>query len=578
MLSKETLKYLSLRIDRALARGSRAGQTLAPLCYRVKVPKDKLDLLVGTFLKDRYFVLSILGKGGMSLVYRAKDMHTGKIVALKALRTQGMGDEILVKRFRLEAEVLHRLNHPRIVSVHDYGTSKHGQPFFVMDYLIGVSLNQVLKLEGALKPERFQDIFVQVAAAIAHAHKHGAIHRDIKPGNIMLVEMGDTRDYVKIVDFGIAKLAEDAAKLTRMGEVWGSPIYMSPEQGMGTTIDARTDIYSLGVVMYESLTGEVPFLGRNYVETMTMQISEPPAPFSDVCPELKIPAALEMIVFRALQKSPDERYQSMNEMKSDLERALNTAAPSDRPESTGSRPVWGFMKKKVEEFQVAAPADTILEPIPPGQDMSPGAVSGSISESIPEPTPEAEVNYEDEITRHLIRGVSDPEIVSASTPMEPFEATERNSPRLESLIKKTSTLTPEPRQSPAPESQEEQPPQPDAGRRPAGRNSGKTTSSGMKRNTGSRMAARNNTGSRVNARSNTGSRISSRSNTGSHMRTGREPASKGALAAKILIAIAAAGIVYGVAVSPDMRRVLIDFIYKTDWGEKPQTGEGQPEL
>ncbi|MBK9142925.1 MAG: serine/threonine protein kinase [Candidatus Melainabacteria bacterium] len=564
MLSKETLKYLSLRIDRALARGSPTGQPLAPLCYRVRVPKDKLDLLVGTFLKDRYFVLSILGKGGMSLVYRAKDMHTGKIVALKALRTQGMGDEVLVKRFRLEAEVLHRLNHPRIVSVHDYGTSKHGQPFFVMDYLIGVSLNQVLKREGALKPERFQDIFVQVAAAIAHAHKHGAIHRDIKPGNIMLVEMGDTRDYVKIVDFGIAKLAEDAAKLTRMGEVWGSPIYMSPEQGMGTTIDARTDIYSLGVVMYESLTGEVPFLGRNYVETMTMQISEPPAPFSDVCPELKIPAALEMIVFRALQKSPDERYQSMNEMKSDLERALNTAnlfCPDDRPESTGSRPVWGFMKKKVEEIQVAAPADTILEPIPPGQDMSPGSISGSIA------IPEEKGTGVDEITRHLVRGVSDPEIVSASTPMEPFEATERNSPRLESLIKKTSTLEPESRQARAPERQEE----PSPARRPARRNSGKTTSSGMRSNTGSRMAARSNT------RSNTGSRISGIGNTGGKMRTGREPASKGALAAKILIAIAAAGIVYGVAVSPDMRRVLIDFIYKTDWGEKPP-GEGQPEL
>ncbi|MGD9683316.1 MAG: serine/threonine protein kinase [Candidatus Obscuribacterales bacterium] len=569
MLSKETLKYLSLRIDRALARGSRSGQPVDPLCYRVRVPKDKLDLLVGTFLKDRYFVLSILGKGGMSLVYRAKDMHTGKIVALKALRTQGMGDEVLVKRFRLEAEVLHRLNHPRIVSVHDYGTSKHGQPFFVMDYLIGVSLNQVLKLEGSLRPERFQDIFVQVAAAIAHAHKHGAIHRDIKPGNIMLVEMGDTRDYVKIVDFGIAKLAEDAAKLTRMGEVWGSPIYMSPEQGMGTTIDARTDIYSLGVVMYESLTGEVPFLGRNYVETMTMQISEPPAPFSDVCPELKIPAALEMIVFRALQKSPDERYQSMNEMKSDLERALNTAAASDRPESTGSRPVWGFMKKKVEEIQIAAPPDTILEPTPPDEDISPEAV------------PEVEVTYENEITRHLIRGVSDPEIVSASTPMEPaqsiLEAPERNSPRLESLIKKTSTMAPEPRQSQESQEAQAQSPAPEAGRRPGKRNTGKTTSSGLKRNTGSRAAARS-TGSRASTRSSTGSRISARSSTGTHMRTGREPASKGALAAKILIAIAAAGIVYGVAVSPDMRRVLIDFIYKTDWGEKPQTGESQPEL
>jgi serine/threonine protein kinase len=291
--------------------------------YRIKIPPDFLDLLVGATLGNRYYVLGVIGRGGMSVVYKAKEINTGLVVAVKTLRTHSLTDEMIVKRFQREAELLSRLNHPRIVNLHAYGTSSRGQPYFVMDYLVGENLVDVLRREDHIDPERFQDIFVQVCAAIEHAHKHGAIHRDIKPGNIMLTRKKNTKDYVKVVDFGIAKLAEEAQKLTRMGEVWGSPIYMSPEQCMGADIDARSDIYSLGIVMYECLTGRVPFLGRNYADTMGKQISETPPPFSKMKPELKIAPALESIVMTALEKDPKARYQSLTQMRKDLEGALS---------------------------------------------------------------------------------------------------------------------------------------------------------------------------------------------------------------------------------------------------------------
>ncbi|MBI1271332.1 protein kinase [bacterium] len=440
MLTEETRINLGLPFKKdAFKAGGHVG-------YRVRKPRDKRDLLVGTVLKDRYFVLSIIGKGGMSLVYKAKDLSTGKVVAVKALRTQGLGDETIVKRFKQEAEVLHRLNHPRIVSVYDYGTSRIGQPYFIMDYLVGVSLSQVLRKQGPLNLGRFQDIFVQIAAAVSHAHKHKAIHRDLKPGNIMLVEMGDTADYVKIVDFGIAKLAEDASKLTRLGEVWGSPIYMSPEQGMGTKIDTRTDIYSLGIVMYEALTGDVPFLGKNYVETMTKQMSEAPAPFSEVAGHLNIPASLEMIVFKALQKSPDDRYQTMADLKADLEKALSPDQVADSPtalapqelELDRSKKVWSFIREKIgsdlgsdEEITESQTREAPKVASRPGRQ----------SPRNPNPNPDSKRIQEDFITTF-----NRPQVVAASIPdklLAPSEYVQRQSQKLKPLPKQSLGQSPD---------------------------------------------------------------------------------------------------------------------------------------
>jgi serine/threonine-protein kinase len=326
-----------------------------PPLYRIQIPNDFRDLLVGATLGGRYWVLSVIGRGGMSVVYKAKVKDTGKIVAVKTLRTAGMTDDMVVKRFQREAELLSRLNHPRIVNLHAYGSSAKGQPYFVMDYLVGENLTDLLARENHLEPERFQDVFVQVCAAIEHAHRQGAIHRDIKPGNIMLTRQGTTNDYVKVVDFGIAKMAEEAQRLTRMGEVWGSPIYMSPEQCMGAPVDARSDIYSLGIVMYESLTGKVPFLGRNYADTMTKQISDDPAPFGQIRPDLKIPASLEKIVMSAMAKQPENRYQSLGLMRKDLEAALSAKATTELPLPTAVK----SNKAKVSATGMKRPSENV---------------------------------------------------------------------------------------------------------------------------------------------------------------------------------------------------------------------------
>ena len=233
-----------------------------------------------------------------------------------------MNDEVVVKRFQREAELLIHLNHPRIVQVHDHGYTKRGQPYFVMDYLVGQNLSQVINQTGPLDPQRVRHIFSQVCGAVDHAHRCGVIHRDLKPGNIMLLNFDGEKDYVKVVDFGIARFSTETNRLTRLGEVWGSPVYMSPEQCLGQSIDARSDVYSIGIAMYESLTGEVPFLGKNYVDTMSKQINEPPLPMNEARPGVDVPERLEQAVFKALSKDPHERHQSMAELREDIEDAF----------------------------------------------------------------------------------------------------------------------------------------------------------------------------------------------------------------------------------------------------------------
>ncbi len=329
MLVKETIPVLKKRrFLRALSLPvSRLAGTDRMPRYRVKIPDSARDLLVGQTLAGQYYILSVLGYGGMSVVYKAKWLKKQRVVAVKTLRLQSLSDERTVMRFKREAELLSHLNHPRIVQVSFYGTTMRGQPYFVMDYLIGENLAHAFKSEGAMRPERMRHIFSQVCGAVHHAHRCGVIHRDLKPGNVMLLNQEGQKDFVKVVDFGIARFEEEEKRLTRMGEVWGSPVYMSPEQCMGGNLDARSDIYSLGVVMYEALTGRVPHLGKNYVETMTMQIMSFPKPFNEVCPGRAFPAGLEEVVRRALEKEPDKRYQSMAELRADLERSVPRIRP-----------------------------------------------------------------------------------------------------------------------------------------------------------------------------------------------------------------------------------------------------------
>ena len=336
------------RYTRALDATSGSRAPVRPGFYQIKIPSNFRDMLVGQWLQGigRYYVLETLGMGGMSVVYKAKHLESKRIYAVKTLRMQAAGDELTVKRFQREAETLTYLNHPNIVRIHDYGKTIKKQPFFIMDFLTGDSLNDVLKKEKLISYERVQTIFMQVLAAVAHAHKTGLVHRDLKPGNIMLLKTRQQSDFVKVVDFGIAKFEEEAQKLTRMGEVWGSPIYMSPEQCMGSQLDQRADIYSLGIVMYEALTGEVPFFGKNYVETMSKQIGEPARPPSQMNPRVKIPEKLERIIMRSLEKEPNKRYQRVEEMLDDLHKSVETpkkkpaaAVPAPAPAGAPSPPV-----------------------------------------------------------------------------------------------------------------------------------------------------------------------------------------------------------------------------------------------
>ncbi len=317
---KKTLKYYLKRklILRSLNNLTRDHNT-----YKVSIPKDAKDLLVGHILKRRYFVLSVLGTGGMSIVYKAKDLSNRSFKAVKVLRMAGADDELIIKRFQREAETLYKLNHPGIVQVYDYGTSRKNQPYFVMDILDGQTLEDLLTKQGRLKPKFIREIFMQVCDALDHAHGLGIIHRDLKPANIILIYDKDNSKFVvKVFDFGIARIREDANKLTRMGEVWGSPIYMSPEQCMGTELDATSDIYSIATVIYECLTGDVPYLGKNFADTMAKKFKDPVIAPSTMVEDGTISPEMDNLVVRGLAKIPHERQENMKEFIKELELAV----------------------------------------------------------------------------------------------------------------------------------------------------------------------------------------------------------------------------------------------------------------
>ncbi|MBS2005083.1 MAG: serine/threonine protein kinase [Cyanobacteria bacterium SZAS LIN-5] len=294
--------------------------------------EQNADPFVGRTIADRFLVESIIGEGGMGVVYRAVNTTTKEAVAVKILRQQYMHDEIAARRFKHEAVATTRLSHPNIVAMHDYGSTVDGYLFMVMEIIDGKSLAKIVHERRSLTPVRTVHIIKQVCDALDHAHQQGVIHRDLKPGNILLTEVGDEKDYVKLVDFGIAKLLMpegdiDETQIEQEGEVLGSPLYMSPEQCLGRELDGRSDIYSLGIVLYETLMGKVPFIGRTLQETVEMQVQTAPMAFSAKRPDLTLPGSLEAVVFKALQKKKSDRPQSMRELARDLESALADDGP-----------------------------------------------------------------------------------------------------------------------------------------------------------------------------------------------------------------------------------------------------------
>jgi serine/threonine protein kinase len=270
---------------------------------------------------DRKFeILNVLGKGGMGCVLKARQTLLDHNVALKIINPRSVKSREMLKRFRQEAKTAVTLRHRNIAGVHDFDVFQ-GQPYIVMDYVEGKTLEELLQ-KGPLETERALRIFSQIADALSFAHQHGVIHRDIKPGNIMVTtESGE--ETVKLLDFGIAKIvgseqSPESNVITQTGEIIGSPLYMSPEQCLGQKIDARTDVYALGCVMYSAICGEAPFKGSNRVEAMYMQMNQTPRRMHEANPKVKVSPKLEQLIFKAMEKQPENRYQSMQELSSDL--------------------------------------------------------------------------------------------------------------------------------------------------------------------------------------------------------------------------------------------------------------------
>jgi serine/threonine-protein kinase len=286
------------------------------------------DELIGRVINDRFRIISVIARGGMGRVYRAEQVPLGRLVAIKTLdpRSGNSGEENdpqFQQRFFLEASVASKLQHPNTVTVFDYGRTADGVYFIAMELVEGRSLYQVIREEAPMSAERTIHVAMQIARSLREAHRLDVIHRDLKPGNVLLTRHGDEEDFVKVLDFGLVKHVESESEqeLTKAGLFMGSPKYMSPEQIRGERVDARSDVYALGVVMYEMITGKVPFERENTVKVLMAHMHEgvPPIQIAD-CPQ-----GLNELIIRCLSKRPEGRPSSMDEVILMLKQATGLA-------------------------------------------------------------------------------------------------------------------------------------------------------------------------------------------------------------------------------------------------------------
>ncbi len=289
-------------------------------------PDAEYEKLLGTTLDGRYAIQKKLGEGGMGVVFLAKHSIIEKLVAIKVLKREVARDHSVVKRFVQEAKAASRIGHPNIVDVTDFGTTPDGMTYSVMEFVEGRTLSQVLKEDRPIALARALPIVAQIAKALAAAHNKGIVHRDLKPENVFVLDRDGRHDFVKIVDFGIAKVTPiegnaDGPRLTRAGTVFGTPEYMAPEQAAGRSdTDRRVDIYALGTILYEMLVGKVPHKAKSMVRTLAMQMLDPIPPPRKVNKKLDITDDFEQVLMKALAKKREDRYGTMEAFVTDLER------------------------------------------------------------------------------------------------------------------------------------------------------------------------------------------------------------------------------------------------------------------
>ncbi len=301
----------------------------------------KADPLIGLTIGGKYHIEQLLGRGGMGDVYKATHLTLDRPVVLKLLKKRFQSDPALVQRFHREARAASRLNHPNSITIIDFGQNDDGTLFIAMEYLAGRSLEKLIEDEHPLAEERVVHIGAQMLAALSEAHALGIIHRDLKPANVMIESRLDDRDFVKVLDFGIAKLSgpgTGGTGITQAGIVCGTPGYMSAEQVRGEKLDARSDLYAVGVILYEMITGLLPFESHTPMGLVTKHLVEDPTPIKVRNPNVSVSPPLESLVMQALARKREERFPSAGEMRAALF-ACAPAAAAGQPRGSISRPV-----------------------------------------------------------------------------------------------------------------------------------------------------------------------------------------------------------------------------------------------